>query len=292
MSSALTSIIEPLLDVLPAWTRHPVAVTAGTLLTLVAAVFLYVLLKTRSWKFSNLNGPPSDNILWGNMLQIIHGQPGEYNDRWFKKYGPTVRVTALLGRKQIATGDIQAIGYILQHSYSFTKPASSSRILDSVLGKGLLSSEGHKHRAQRRVLQPAFSPNHTKNLLPPFWAKSYEMQGVWNRMIETGGDWEGSDPPSYTPPLPEDIVPGACKIDVLNTLNKLSLDILGLAGMNVELGALSNTGSELSDAYRDMANATHHMTPLMIAEAWFPILKKIIVREGPGRGRGNECNHA
>ncbi|KAL1408641.1 hypothetical protein Q8F55_005454 [Vanrija albida] len=274
--AALTRFIEPLLDALPAWTRHPVAVTAGAALTLVAAAFLYLLVRARSSKFANLNGPAPANWLWGNMLQVIHGQPGEYNTIWFKEFGATVQVTALLGRKQIATGDLQAIGYILQHSYSFTKPASSNRILESVLGNGLLSSEGHKHRAQRRVLQPAFSPNHTKNLLPPFWAKSYELQEVWNRMVETGGDWDGPDPPSYTPPVPEDVVPGACKIDVLNTLNKLSLDILGLAGMNVELGALSNTGSELSDAYRDMANATHHMSALMIAEAWFPILKKII----------------
>jgi cytochrome P450 len=65
---------------------------------------------------------------------------------------------------------------VLAHSDTFTKSRFARRLLHRVLGGGLLVAEGAPHRAQRRVLNPAFGPVQVRELSGIFLDKANEVR--------------------------------------------------------------------------------------------------------------------
>ncbi len=90
--------------------------------------------------------------IWGPRayeLPIIHGR--------------------LYGRDRILVNDPVAVRHVLiENAGAYEKPAPTRRLTRPIIGEGVFLSEGKEWRRQRRVLSPAFTPNHVERLAPHF----------------------------------------------------------------------------------------------------------------------------
>jgi len=97
------------------------------------------------------------------------------------------------------------------NSRNYVKTEISKRVLRRVVGDGILVVEGHEHKRQRKLLNPAFSSEHVKNLIPTFWLKACELcQLLEDEAVDI-------DPKKG--------------YDVVKVLTRGTLDIIGLAGV-------------------------------------------------------------
>lgn len=229
-------------------TDHPIAV--GVAAAIIAVVYFYLGFWTEyTLPYNNLPGPPTASLLLGNMKEIAKNAPHVYQSKWHAQYGPTIRFPVLFGGHRLLTKDTRALAYIVNNSDTFIKPPQMSRILTNLIGAGVLTVE-EGHRRQRRVLNPAFGLPAVKNMMPIFWEHSYTLVDKIQKFLD-----EPDLVASPTPPKPEDIVPGARKIDVCKYVAQTTLDVIGIAGFDYEFGSLQDRPNALSDSFLKMFSA-------------------------------------
>lgn len=139
-----------------------------------------------------------------------------------------IRMLFLFNQERLVVFDHKGIADILvTNAYSWKKPGSASRALASITGKGLIAIEGDPHRVQRRKLMPAFSFRHVKDLYPVFWTKTCESVQAMTSAVQAG--------------RPE--------LAVSEWASRATLDIIGMAAMGRDFGAVRNPDSELVRKY-------------------------------------------
>jgi len=88
----------------------------------------------------------------------------------------------LLGRDYFLFNDPAEIDQLLlTHAEHYQRDPTARRLLQPIVGRGLLLAEGDEWRRQRRALAPAFQPRHIDRLIPRFHEEA-------TRMIEGWGD--------------------------------------------------------------------------------------------------------
>ncbi|RHZ34174.1 hypothetical protein DYB31_011186 [Aphanomyces astaci] len=106
-----------------------------------------------------LPGPPPTNYLLGNALQTRRSiatwqsttdYPEPYLS-WLNQYGSAVYYRELFN-----------------HTVMLSDPKALQHVLDIVMGEGLVSSEGAKHDAQRKMLNPHFTAAQVKGFVKVF----------------------------------------------------------------------------------------------------------------------------
>lgn len=210
-------------------------------------------------------GPPRDSFFWGNFKTILDAPPSVPEKEWVEQYGHTIRFKFLLNASRLFTTDTTALSYILNHSDVFQKPTSLRRALVELLGNGLLVSEGHEHKRQRKILQSAFNPANIRGMIPIFYDKAYELKDKMVALIE---DFEAQCSP--TPIRAGDEVKGGKQMDVMKYIGQATLDVIGLAGFDYDFKALSEPRNELAEAYRDMFAVGQTITPISIFQEVVP----------------------
>jgi cytochrome P450 len=70
------------------------------------------------------------------------------------------------------------IHHVTGNSTIYVKPGFARKAIERVLGKGVLTAEGSRHKLQRKVLNPAFSTDYIRNILPIFSAKATELVNI------------------------------------------------------------------------------------------------------------------
>ena len=176
-----------------------------------------------------------------------------------------------MGSQRFFTADLKAISFVTSHSDIFIKPVRVRQNLTKTLGNGVLVAEGHDHRRQRRALNPSFSPAAIKRMYPIFYDKAYELRAKLLAVIE-----DDTIQAAPTPAKPEDVVPGAKKIDVMKYVNQATLDVIGIAGFDYDFQALSQPHNELAEAYRSMFKAAQAMNLLDLFAAFTPFAESIV----------------
>ncbi|KAI1359098.1 cytochrome P450 [Xylaria arbuscula] len=123
---------------------------------------------------------------------------------------------------------------LVHRPYDFIKPPKLSGLLRHVLGDGLIMVEGDQHKFLRKNSMPAFSFRHIKDLYPMIWNKSNLMCEVLKEALETG---EGRDT-------------GA--VDLANWTSRVTLDIIGVAGMGREFNMLKKAEDPILGIYEQL----------------------------------------
>jgi cytochrome P450 len=127
---------------------------------------------------------------------------------------------------------------LVQKSYDFYKPAPLRNFLRRILGDGLIIVEGDEHRFQRKHIMPVFSFRHIKELYPMMWRKSVALtHGIEAEIEQTGKDKVGV-------------------VEVNHWSNKVTMDIIGSAGLGAEFNALKNSDDPLIKNYEELLEPT------------------------------------
>lgn len=142
-----------------------------------------------------------------------------------------IRYLGLFNQERLLVTTPKAIAEVLvTKPYDFRKPPIVRTGLGRILGNGLLLAEHDEHKRQRRILLPAFAFRHIKNLYPVFWAKAHESaQVIRDQVLAHCGA-------------------SAC-IEAGSWASRLTLDIVGLAGLGVDFGALADPTNPLLQTY-------------------------------------------
>ncbi|KAI8972447.1 cytochrome P450 [Trametes punicea] len=227
----------------------------------------------------NLPGPPSPSWFWGQMKVIFEEDNSVPQERWAAQYGPTIKYEGFFDVRcpfpeshealgpdaygvdsqipRLWTLDTRALNHILTNSLDYQRPPSDRRSLAKLLGQGLLFTEGEQHRQQRRILNPAFGPAQVRELTPIFVHKAAELRDLWEAQVPQDG--------------------GQARIDILQGLTKMTLDVIGLAGFNYDFDSLNPNGkpNELNEAFREVFAAFGNFNILLLLKSLFPVLEYI-----------------
>lgn len=164
-----------------------------------------------------------------------------------------IRYLGLLNQERILVTSPQALSEVLvTKNYDFVKPGFMRFGLGRILGIGILLAEGDEHRAIRKSLMPAFAFRHVKDLYPVFWDKAREgVQAMTEQILVDAA----KNPLTSTSEDPEKAAAeqdGNGKKAVLEVggwASRVTLDIIGVAGMGHDFRAIADPTNKLFRTY-------------------------------------------
>ncbi|RYP16456.1 hypothetical protein DL765_005133 [Monosporascus sp. GIB2] len=200
---------------------------------------------------------PSGNSFLLGQFHRIRTEPSGVPHREWSRTIPNDGLIRYLGpfnQERLLITNAKTLSEVLvTHSYDFVKPAGVQHALSRILGVGILVAEGDEHRFQRKMLMPAFAFRHVKDLYPVFWDKGREVvEAMAEHIIARGGSSYSSSPP------PEQAGPerkegrNSAVIEVGDWASRATLDIIGVAGLGKDFGAIRDPDTELSRTYRSL----------------------------------------
>ncbi|KGQ05870.1 Taurochenodeoxycholic 6 alpha-hydroxylase [Beauveria bassiana D1-5] len=140
-----------------------------------------------------------------------------------------IRIYGAFHREYLIVTSPQALGEVLvSKAYEFEKPPTIRGFFGPVLGHGLVLAEGHDHKVQRRNLMPAFAFRHIKDLYPLFWRKTCDVVQVMTKECDADGYAE---------------------FEVGHWASRVSLDIIGVAGLGRDFNATHDEDDEIVKTY-------------------------------------------
>ncbi|KAF9521013.1 hypothetical protein BS47DRAFT_1335116 [Hydnum rufescens UP504] len=211
----------------------------------------------------DLPGPRSKGLFSGHMPYAMdpHWSPAAH-DQWSKRFGLNMCIKGLNWfDNRLLTLDPRAVTYVLNQTTVYEKPPVSRRLLASLIGAGLLASEGSHHRRQRKVMNPAFSPANLRELTPVFFGKAYELREKWLSLMTDKSKGE--------------------HFDVTHWLGRATFDVIGIAGFGYQFNAIQEENEEVYMAYKTMFERTVNKgQDLMdVTYLYFPILATLFPNE-------------
>ncbi|KAI7875577.1 cytochrome P450, partial [Lichtheimia hyalospora FSU 10163] len=237
--SSLPSSVAPYLTI----DRLPKVLVATSL---SYAVFKYIIYNLYLHPTARIPGPSVDWIPFlGNMREIIREESGVPHKKWLKKYGGIVVYHMLWNKPRVMVTDPNLLKEVLTlHQYDYTKTPEGSKFLTLLLGNGLLVAEGDIHRQQRKQLNPAFSLQSTRELVPVMFVPPVQLMDRWKKEYAEHKDNNGM-----------------MEMNVSEWMSHVTLDIIGLAGFGQEFLTVKHEGStdhvnKLSWAYRHLFDPT------------------------------------
>jgi cytochrome P450 len=152
---------------------------------------------------------------------------------------------------------------LVHHSYDFVKPTKVRNFLRRILGDGLIIVEGDRHRFLRKNSLPAFSFRHIKDLYPMMWSKSLlfteyldqDIQQQLHDQAASGGDLEKEGS-------------GKAEVEINSWANKVTLDVIGIAGLGREFNVLKNSDDQLAQDYESILEPSREKFLFFIAATW------------------------
>ena len=161
-----------------------------------------------------------------------------------------VRTHGIFHKSRLLITTPEAIADVLVHrTYDFEKPPWTRSFLRKFLGDGLIITEGDAHRHDRKNIMPAFHFRHIKGLYPVFWSKSMEFcNAIRTTLVD-----HVSDP-----------------LDIGRYATRVTLDIIGLAGLGRDIGALRDSGDELITNYEEIMEPTRETIAYFLLHLIFP----------------------
>jgi cytochrome P450 len=176
-----------------------------------------------------------------------------------------IRYLGMFNSERILATSPKALGEVLTtKNYHFIKPRQIARGLGRLLGIGVLLAEGDEHKQQRKNLMPAFAFRHVKDLYPVFWDKSKEAVLAMTDALESEQQKkrEGQGVEASTP--------NETVIEVGEWASRATLDIIGVAGMGQDFGAIRDPNTLLNRTYRTVFKPSRNSQILGILNLFLP----------------------
>ncbi|CAO3684024.1 unnamed protein product [Rhizopus stolonifer] len=196
----------------------------------IAGYFLYKTLIYRLF-LHPLNKIPGPRVSWipfmGNFFDVMLS---EIEDspfiKWAEEYGGIFKYHHHWNEPQLVVTDPQLLKQILTTQiYDFSKPDFAIKDLTRVAGIGVLVAEGDVHRVQRKMLNPAFSVQSIRGMVPLMLGPGYTLRDQWIQKMMTS-DKEFTE------------------ITVSGGLSLATLDVIGITAFGQDFKSLKNYGTE------------------------------------------------
>lgn len=159
-----------------------------------------------------------------------------------------IRIRGLFNFESLLLTDPRALAEVLVHkSYEFEKSKEIRNFLRVVLGNGLIVTEGEEHKFQRKHISPAFSFRHIKELYPIFWAKAIELSHAVAAELRNNPDGPINEKTAANP---------RSTIEINHWANKVTMDIIGVAGLGRDFNTLKNSDDDLIKNYEILLEPT------------------------------------
>ncbi|KAH9994912.1 cytochrome P450 [Russula compacta] len=220
------------------WLRcHPVVATFCVLI---------ILYNVYTWLYPDpimkLPVPPGGRLFGGHVLAVIdaHRSP-ILHEKYVRELGRNVRLRGFHPwEHRLLPLDPVTLAHVLKNPTTYEKPWQSRRMIEGLIGRGMLAAEGQVHKRQRRVATPAFSMQNMRALVPLVFNKGEELKDRWMGLIQE----QAVDGSRKTPV--------GIRLDVCHWVSRATFDIIGLAGFDYHFNAIQNEDNELFNAYKDM----------------------------------------
>lgn len=184
-----------------------------------------------------------------------------------------MRYLGLFNAERLLITSPKGLGEVLTtKNYDFQKP-SQVQAIGRLLGVGVLLAEGDEHKVQRKNLLPAFAFRHVKNLYPIFWDKSREVVLAMTESIKAesakveAGQDEISDIEKTT--LLE--AKNTSIMEVGGWASRATLDIIGIAGMGRDFGAIRDPNTLICQTYLKVFAPNREAQILALIGLVFPL---------------------
>ncbi|KAH6845196.1 cytochrome P450 [Chaetomium sp. MPI-CAGE-AT-0009] len=223
--------------------------------------------------FSPLRGlpePSGNSWFMGQWKAIVAHPTGAPMMKWINSIpnNGIIRYLGPFNQERLFVTSPKALAEVLvTKNYEFIKPEQFRFSIGRILGVGILLAEGDEHKVQRKNLLPAFAFRHIKDLYPVFWAKSREgVQAMTEEILKDAaqrGDTEKN----------------TAVMEAGNWASRITLDIIGTAGLGRDFDAIKNPNNRLTQAYARIFKPSRQarilqLLGMMISPrivAWLPV---------------------
>ncbi|KAI0031691.1 cytochrome P450 [Vararia minispora EC-137] len=204
-------------------------------------------------RIHKISGPKPKGLL-GNIKELSDHEPTTVYQRWVEDHGHILGVNTLLFFYMLYLADPRAVAHVLAHHVDYPMHKDVRKEAERVLGEG-----------KARFLSPAFGPYQIRELQSIFYDKCSELCELWIQRIKS----------ENTTRNPADTA--SVWVEATSWLNKMTLDVVGLAGFNSSFDSLNPDGmpNELSEALRAMLAVNGNPSVLDYLHAFLPITRII-----------------
>ncbi|OSX62827.1 hypothetical protein POSPLADRAFT_1180917 [Postia placenta MAD-698-R-SB12] len=176
-------------------------------------------------------GPPPVSFAKGNLPQLYDRNGWDFIKGLGEKYGGVVKINGLYGAKMLFVFDPAALSsVVVKDQYVYERSEDATKSTRLMLGDGLLTSQGETHRKQRKLMNPVFSINHMRDMMPIFYQISRNLRDAIASRIDNGEK----------------------EIDVLDWMARTALELVGQAGLGYSFDPLVQ---DKADAYAEAIKA-------------------------------------
>lgn len=239
-------------------------IPALALSALSAIYILYVLIlahvRAHRSPLRNVPGPKKAHWLRGDFVDAQEPDSLRLQEEWVRTYGHVTRFHSRFGTPRLLAVDPIAIAYVLQNSETFQKSDIFKFSLGTLTGRGLLFVEGPQHRKQRKVMNPAFGPAQVRKFTSLFLEKSLELREIWAELLSKSTRKDGK-----------------LGFDAFIWLNKVTLDIIGLAGFDYTFNSLHSPDEKQNELYESIRSILTIKAGefMFILQLFFPLFRPI-----------------
>ncbi|KAK7043905.1 hypothetical protein VNI00_008071 [Paramarasmius palmivorus] len=187
---------------------------------------------------ASVPGPEGGHWLWGHERDIFTTSAGLKFSEWFEKYGNVVRYKgAMMHPDMLVVADPRFIHHMLtENPYNYVKSPVFRPLVERLLGRGLVWAEHDEHRQQRKVLNPAFSPNNVRGMAPEVFESSAKLRARLESTIQDNG--------------------GSITTNIMKWTAIATLDIIGRVGFNHDFkGGETQDAKDIQNAWTEQVNA-------------------------------------
>ncbi|KAG2151473.1 cytochrome P450 [Suillus clintonianus] len=228
-----------------------------------AALWTFVnVIRALRWRFktTQLRGPPRTSFLYGVSRDLVSSDNNAaMYEQWTEEYGVVYMIPAVLGKTRLVLSDPRAIAHFFaRESWTYVQTPLSLALIESLVGRGVLWSQGESHRRQRKALTPAFSNAAIRKLTSVFYDSAYKVKNAWDTDLQLSKD-------------------GNAIIEVQKWMNHVALDTIGIAGFSHDFGSLDGKHASVTEVFDTFGNnppSAVNRVLFMLGSA-FPIITKI-----------------
>ncbi|KAJ6556137.1 cytochrome P450 [Mycena capillaripes] len=228
----------------------PITITCALLGTVLGA---RILLRRIFSALDNVPGPPRKSLLTGNLTQFHDPDGWEFQRELEQSYGQVVKIHGLLGERHLFVFDSAALHSILVKDEAMYEDMPKFMCMNRLLfGQGIFSAIGDEHRKYRKILSPAFSTPHLREMIPLFYDVAERVR-------------DGLVAPHVRDSLQ--------MVDFNSIFGRTSLELIGRAGIGYSFDPML-PGQENTDRYAASLKAL--MTTVFKLALMIPLLPLVV----------------